>query len=178
LEVELHPWGDCGADYSNNHEEIRLVAEFGQTRRLEGGDGSLFPRGMGEGSGEKVGDVKEGCGEENFFHALVLAFDHDEPDDHGADGNGDEARPAKELEAGGDADELGQDIAEVNYQDSEHHEEGDAEAEFFADKIAEAFACDRAHAGGHFLHHDQRKRDRDHGPEKEIAELRPGGRVG
>ena len=50
--------------------------------------------------------------------------------------------------------------------------EGHAEAELFADEIAEAFAGDDAHARAHLLHDDQRERDRDHGPEQRVAELR------
>ena len=60
----------------------------------------------------------------------------------------------------------------------EHHEKRDAQAEFFADQIAQALAGDGAHAGAHLLHHDQRQRDRDHGPQQKISELRAGLRIG
>ena len=55
---------------------------------------------------------------------------------------------------------------------------GDPEAEFFADQVAQALAGDRAHAGAHFLHHDQGERDRDHGPQQKMSELCAGVRVG
>ena len=50
--------------------------------------------------------------------------------------------------------------------------------EFFADEIAQALAGDRAHAGAHLLHHDQGDRDRDHGPEQKMSELRSGLGIG
>jgi hypothetical protein len=65
-------------------------------------------------------------------------------------------------------------LPKVDDQDADHHEEGDAETEFLADEVAQALAGDRAHAGAHFLHHDQRERDRDHGPKKKMSKLCPG----
>ena len=40
------------------------------------------------------------------------------------------------------------------------------------------FAGDDAHAGAHFLDHDQSDGDRDHGPQQKMSELRPGLGVG
>ena len=59
-----------------------------------------------------------------------------------------------------------------------HGEERHAQAELFADQIGEAFAGDRAHARGHFLHHDQRDGGRDQRPQQRVAELRARLRVG
>ena len=47
------------------------------------------PIGLRQNSGKDVGDVNKGRNQEYLFHALVLAFDHYEPDNHGADRNGD-----------------------------------------------------------------------------------------
>ena len=88
------------------------------------------------------------------------------------------ARQAEQFQAGRDADELRDDVAEVDDQNSDHHEERDAQAELLADQVAQAFAGDGAHAGAHFLHHDQRERDRDHGPKKKMSELGAGLRIG
>ena len=68
-------------------------------------------------------------------------------------------------------------IAEVDEQDGQHHEKRDAKAKFFPNQITQAFARDRAHAGGDFLHHDQSQRDRNHGPKQLVAELCPSLRV-
>jgi hypothetical protein len=61
---------------------------------------------------------------------------------------------------------------------SDHHQKGDAQAELFADEVAEAFAGDHAHAGAHLLHDDQGQGDGNHGPEQRVAVLRAGLRVG
>jgi hypothetical protein len=45
-------------------------------------------------------------------------------------------------------------------------------------RVAQALARNRSHASAHLLHHDQRDGDRDHGPQKRVAELRPGLRIG
>ena len=84
----------------------------------------------------------------------------------------------EELHAAGDAGELGCDVAEVGEDEQDHGEEGDAEAELFADEVAEAFAGDGAHAGAHLLHDDEGDGDGDHGPEEGVAELRAGLGVG
>src|SRR5436190_1766020 len=85
------------------------------------------------------------------LRALVLALDHYEPHNDGADGDSDVFGKPEQLKATGNTRKLAENVAEVDQQDGEHHEEGDAEAEFFADEIAESLAGDRAHAGGDFL---------------------------
>ena len=84
----------------------------------------------------------------------------------------------EELHAARDAGELGDDVAEVDDDEQDHHDEGHAEAELFADEVAEAFAGDDAHAGAHLLHDDEREGDGDHRPEEGVAELRASLRVG
>ena len=69
-------------------------------------------------------------------------------------------------------------VAEVDDDQADHHEKRDAESELLANQIAQALAGDRAHAGAHFLHHDQRHGDGDHGPEQHVSELRAGGGIG
>ena len=177
LQVELHPGGDGGADDADDHVEVGVLLKGGELRRLDGGGQGLDPRGFGEEAGENVRDIEKGGRKENFFDALVLALDDDEPDDDGADGNGIVLGNAEQFHAAGDARELGDDVAEIRDQNAEHHEEGDAQAELFADEVAKAFAGDGAHAGAHFLDHNQRDGDWDHRPEQHVAELRAGSRV-
>ena len=77
-----------------------------------------------------------------------------------------------------DADEFGDDVGVVDHDQQNHEDEGDAQAELFADEIAETFARNHAHAGAHLLHDDERDGDGNHGPEEGVAVLRAGLRVG
>ena len=107
-----------------------------------------MPVGAAEHTGDDVGDVEDAGDEEDFFDALVVAFDDERPDDEGADGDADVLGDVEELHAAGDARELRHDVGEVDGDQQDHDHEGDAEAELFADKVAEAFAGDdtmRAH---------------------------------
>ncbi len=81
-------------------------------------------------------------------------------------------RDVEELHAAGDAGELCHDVGEVDGDEQDHDDEGDAEAELFADEVAEAFAGDDAHAGAHLLHDDEGDGDGNHRPEQRVAELR------
>ena len=84
----------------------------------------------------------------------------------------------KQLQAGRDADELGDDVAEIRDQNSDHHQECDTETEFLADQVAEAFPVTapmraviswttiRARVMGIMVH------------SREMSELRAGRRVG
>ncbi len=96
----------------------------------------------------------------------------------GADGDADVFGDVEELHAAGDAGELGDDVAEVDDDEQDHDDEGHAEAELFADEVAEALAGDDAHAGAHLLHDDEREGDGDHRPEERVAELGAGLGVG
>ena len=69
-------------------------------------------------------------------------------------------------------------VAEVDDDQADHHEKGDAESELLANQIAQALAGDGAHAGGDLLHHDQRHGDRDHGPQQHVSELGAGCGIG
>ena len=84
----------------------------------------------------------------------------------------------KKVQRAGDADELGDHVGVVDHHQQHHEHERDAQAEFFADEVAEAFAGDHAHAGAHLLHHDERDGDGNHGPQQRVAVLRAGLRVG
>jgi hypothetical protein len=137
-----------------------------------------FHCGVCQRSGKNVGDIEERCGEEDFFHALVLAFHHDQPNDHAANRHGHVAREAEQFQAGRDADKFRDYVAEVDNQNSQHHQKRDAKAKLFADQVAKALAGDRAHAGAHLLHHDQGQRDGNHGPQQKKSVLRPGLRIG
>ena len=147
-------------------------------RRLERGDERLAPAWSCQHTGDDVGEVEERRGEKDLLHALVAALHHQQPHQHGRNRHADEARDVKQLQAAGDAGELGDHIAEVGDDQAEHHEERDAEAVLFANEIAQAFAGDRAHARRHLLHHDQRDGHGNHHPQQRVAELRAGRRVG
>ena len=147
-------------------------------RRFHRGLYGLNPRGLGEHSGKNVSDVEKGSHQKHFLNAFVLPFDGDQPDDHGTDRHGDVPGDAEQLHASGNADKFADDVSEICNQNADHHEEGNAQAVFFPDQIAQALARDRSHAGAHLLHYDQGDRGRDHGPQEHVAELRAGLRIG
>ena len=92
LQVELHPGRDGGADDADDHVHVGLVATGRSAGELDRGrDGGVVPAGLRQHAGEDIGDVDKRGDEENLFHALVLALDHDQPDKDGADGHGDES---------------------------------------------------------------------------------------
>ena len=84
----------------------------------------------------------------------------------------------EQVQRAGDADEFGDHVGVVDHDQQHHEDEGDAQAELFADEIAEALAGDHAHAGAHLLHHDEGDGDGNHGPEQRVAVLRAGLGVG
>ncbi len=146
--------------------------------KLYGAYRSSWPIGPRKHSGNDVCDIEKRCGEKDLFHALVVAFDHNQPDDGRRNGHADELGDVKKFHGAGHAGELRHYVGEVRRDQNQHHYKGDAQAIFFADQIAEAFAGARAHARGHLLHHNQRKSHGNDGPEKGVAELRAGERVG
>ncbi len=178
LQIELHPGRDGRPDHANHHVQVGLLPKLGPLGRLEGCFRSDFPCRMRQRSRENVSDIEERRCQENFLNALVLTFHHDQPNDHGTHRHSDVPRQAEQFEAGGDANKFRYHVAEVGDQNSEHHQKRDAQAELFADQIAQALAGHRAHAGGHLLHHDQRECDRDHGPEQKKSVLRAGLGIG
>ena len=147
-------------------------------RQLDRFDQREVPVGAAEHAGDDVGDVEDAGDEEDFFDALVVAFDDQRPDEQRADGHADVFADVEELHAAGDAGELRDDVAEVDDDEQEHDDEGHAQTELFADEVAEAFAGDGAHARAHLLHDDEREGDGDHRPEQRVAVLRSGLRVG
>jgi len=140
-------------------------------RELDGLGEGLVPVWSAEDASDDVSDVEDAGDKEDFFDALVVAFNDEGPDESGADGHADVFADVEELHAACDAGKLGDDVAEVDDDEEEHHDEGHAEAELFADEVAEAFACDDAHAGAHLLHDDEREGDGDHRPEEGVAVL-------
>ena len=73
---------------------------------------ALQPGGLGQKSGKNVGDVEKRSGQKYFLHRLVLALDHDQPDDDGADRDGVVLVEAKQFQAAGDAGKFGDHVAE------------------------------------------------------------------
>src|SRR5271166_3227939 len=149
-----------------------------EIRRPDGCDRCVLPHGMSEYPGEDVSDVEKRRRKEDFFNALVLTLDHDQPDDDRAYWNGDVAREAKQFEARSDANEFRDHVAEICDQDAEHHQKRDTEAVFFANQVAQTLASYGAHAGAHLLYHDEGERDGDHRPEEKKAVLGSGLRIG
>ncbi len=135
LQIELHPRCDRGADHSDGHEQVVVLEQF-PSRQLESADGGFDPVGLGQGPGKNVGNVNEGGDQEYFFDALVLTFNHNQPDNDCADRDCLVTGKAEQLKTAGNTGEFAQDVAEVDEQDGDHHEEGDAEAEFFANQVA------------------------------------------
>src|SRR5579862_211626 len=100
-----------------------------QIGRLESRDSCILPVGVCQNSRENVGDIEKRSCEKHFLNALILPFDHDQPHNYTADGNGDEAREMKELQTGSNPDKFGNDVAEIRDQDADHHQEGNAKSE-------------------------------------------------
>ena len=121
-----------------------------------------------------VRHVEQGRGQEDLLDAFVGALDDEHPDGGRGERHDDVARDAEDLQAARHAGEVGDDVAEVGDDQRQHQEERQPEAEFLANQIAQPLARDGAHARDHFLHHDQRDRDRNHGPEQRVAELGAG----
>ena len=87
-------------------------------------------------------------------------------------------RNVEQVQRAGDADELRHHVGVVHHHQQDHQHEREAQPELLADQVAEALARDHAHARAHLLHHDQRDRDGNHGPQQRVAVLRAGLRVG
>ena len=118
-----------------------------------------------------IGDIDQAGHQEHLFHDLVGALDDQQPDQDGADRHGNVFADAEDLQAGGDAGELGDGIAHVGQKQGDHDVEGDLDAEGFADQVRQPLAGDRPHAGAHLLDDDQRDGGGDHHPEERIAEV-------
>ncbi len=158
LKVELHPRGNGGADDADQHVDVFFVPKIGARRRHEGRFHRVGPVGMGQHPGDDIGDVEERSGQKDLFNRLVIALDHDQPDNQRADRNADPARHMKRLQAGGHSDELGHHVGKIDDDQGSHHQEGRPQAVFFADQIAQSLAGHGAHARAHLLHDDQPNR--------------------
>src|SRR5208282_2280485 len=178
LQIELHPGRDRSSNHADHHVEVRALPEGGHLWRLDGGLDGLDPGRLGQHSGKYISDVEERSRQEDFLNALVLPFDCDEPDDHGADRHCDVLGDSEQPHASHDADKLAYDVSKIGDQNAEHHKEGNPQAVFFPDQIAQPLAGHRSHAGAHLLHYDQGDCSRDHGPQEHVAELRAGLRIG
>ena len=149
-----------------------MLLESRQSWRCYGGSQGIEPGRLRQYARNNVGDVEKRSGQENFLNGLVLPFDHDQPNNHRANRNGNVFRHAEQFHAAGDSGKLGNHVTEVADEDAQHHQEGDTQAVFFANQIAQPFAGHRAHAGAHLLNNNQGHCDRDHGPQEHVAELR------
>src|SRR6185437_8362965 len=136
LHVELHPGGDGGADDGDGHINVTGFVPYRMRRQFDGGEHSGMPGRSGQKAGEDVGQIESGGDEKDFFHAFVIAFDDQQPDQRGADGHGDIFTDMEQLQAAGDAGKLRHDVAEVHDDQQDHHDEGDAQTKLFADEIA------------------------------------------
>ena len=164
LQIKLHPWGDGGAHHGNHHVQVTRLPKHFAGRWLNGGNESVDPGWFRQDTGENVSHVKERRDQENFFHGLVLAFEDDDPHDECANRNRDVLGKAEQFKAAGDSGKLSHYIAEVDDQDTDHHEEGNAEAKLFPDEVAETLAGYGTHASRDLLDHDQRQGGGNHRP--------------
>ena len=71
-----------------------------------------------------------------------------------------------------DPDELRHHVGVVDHHQQHHQHKREPQPELLADQVAQALARHHAHAGAHLLHHDQRNRDGNHGPQQRVAVLR------
>src|ERR1035438_8535957 len=88
LQVELHPGRNSGSHHTDQHID---VAGFEQQNGLHAIKRGFLPIGFDQESGDDVGDVEDAGEQEDFFDALVVALDHQEPDRESGqrDGNAD-----------------------------------------------------------------------------------------
>ena len=103
LQVELHPGRDGGAHDADHHVQVVLAQKHFLVRRNNRGFERLQPCRLGEKSGDDVSEIEERGGQKNLLHRLVLALDHDQPDDHGANRDGVVLVEAEQLQTAGDA---------------------------------------------------------------------------
>src|ERR1035441_924661 len=175
LQVELHPGCDGGAHHADQHID---VAGFEQQHGLHAIQRSFLPIGFDQESGDDVGDVEDAGEEEDLLDALVVAFDHQEPDREGGQRDGDVAADVEQLQGTGHAGEFGHHVGQVSQHQDAHQQEGDAQAELFADEVGEALAGDGAHAGTHLLDDDERHGNGHQSPQGQIAVAGAGGGIG
>ncbi len=166
------------ADDADGHVDIGAVAKHASGWQLDGLDEREVPVGPAEHAGDDVGDVEDAGDQEDLFDALVIALHDQDPDERRCDRHTDILGDVEELHAAGDSGELGGYVAEVDDDQEKEDDEGCAEAELFADEVAEAFAGDRSHASAHLLHDDEGDGDGDHRPQQAVAVLCARGRVG
>lgn len=144
----MSPGGDGGADDGDEGEEVGFV-------HIEGGSDEAFeaggPLGMGEDGGDDVDEIEGGGGEEESFEFFEAAFDDEEVNEEGGEGDGEEFVDMENFEGGGDAGEFGGDGADVGDEEDDHDDSCPAESEFFADEGGEAFTGDESHARSDFL---------------------------
>src|ERR1039458_10384453 len=171
LQVELHPGRDGGAHHADQHIDI---AGFEQQNGLHAINGGFLPIGFDQESGDHVGDVEDAGKEEDLLDTLVVAFDHEEPDREGSQRHRDVAADVEQLQGTGHTGEFGHHVGHIGQHQHAHQQEGDAQAELFADEGGEALAGDGAHAGTHFLDDDERHRDGQPGPQRQIPIAGPG----
>ena len=154
------------------------VAGIEHQDRLDAVDRGFLPVRLHQKAGNDVSDIQATSDQKDFLHTAIISLHHQKPDRDGADGHGNVAADVKQLQRTGDARKFGDDVAEIRNHQRDHHEEGGAQAEFFADQIGQAFAGDRAHARAHFLRDDQQERDGDQRPQRQVAVFGAGLRIG
>src|SRR5438477_8621810 len=154
LQIKLHPGSDGGAHHGDHHVEITRLPEHFAGRWLYRGDESVDPGLFRQDPGEDISHIKERSHQENLFHGFVLAFEDDYPNDECADGNRDVLGKPEQFETTRDAGKLSDHIAEVDDQDADHHEEGNADPILFADEVAETLASDSSHTGRDLMNPD------------------------
>ena len=147
LQVKLHPGRNGRAHYADHHVQVVLVEKHFLVRRYDGSFECLQPGRLRQNASNDVGQVKKRCGKKYLLYRLVLSLDHDEPDDNRADGDRVVlARPNNSRLPAMPANSVTT-LPKLTMTRPIIMRKRDAQAEFLANQVAQAFAGDRAHAG-------------------------------
>ena len=174
LDVELHVGRDRRADERQRRDQRALL---GGERRQRDAAQDRFPVRPDDDRADRVGDEREDEHEERALDDAVAEEHHEGPDRRRGGRDGNEPVDPEELEARGDARELGDDVGSVRDEQREHRDDRPAKPEALADQVRQALARDHAHAGAHLLHDDQPRRRKEEQPQQREAVVRADGRV-
>ena len=82
-----------------------------------------------------IGDVEAAGNQEDLFDAPVGSFDHENPNENGAERHGEIAADPEQVEGTGDPGEVCRDVRQVHQQQGDHHEKSSAQTELLANQI-------------------------------------------
>src|SRR5439155_2158786 len=96
-----------------------------------------LPCWFGQNASKNVGKIKKRSCKKNLLHRLVLSLHYNEPHNNGTKRDRDVLGKAKQLQTACNACKFRKNVAEVHYQDAQHHKKGDAQTKFFTNQIAQ-----------------------------------------